>query len=61
MLIKNHFNEEVDVERLKRIKNPINNIFYLWIKVRLSNGQGEYWNYEDFNTYNPDFNWSSVE
>ncbi len=57
MLVRNHFNEEVEIKYLKRMKKT-NSVFYFIVKARLENEQGEYWNYKDFQEYNPDFDWS---
>ncbi len=58
MIVNNHYNEEVEVIRVKRIKQP-NSVYYFKVKAHMIDDATEYWNYEDFQQYNPDFNWDN--
>jgi len=60
MIIKNHNNEDVEIESIKRIKGA-NTTYYFLVKVHTSVGSTEIYPYEDFQEYNPEFNWPQVE
>ncbi len=60
MIVKNHNNEDVDINFIKRKKAP-NSIYYLIVKVSTIAGVTEIYPYEKFQEHNPDFNWGDIE
>ncbi len=60
MIIKNHNNEDTEVISIKRIKGP-NSTHYFLVKAHTLAGSTEIYSYEDFQEYNPEFNWSQIE
>ncbi len=57
MKLQNHFNETVEVETIKLLES----ITGYHIKVLLTNGQTEYWDYDNFMLYNPEWEWVDGE
>ena len=55
MTLQNHFDETVEVETIKLLES----ITGFHVKVLLTNGQTEYWNYDDFMLYNPE--WEQID
>jgi len=56
MIVKNHFNEEVDIMTIERLRRKDTDPYKI-IQARLINKQIEYWIYDEFMLYNPDFEW----
>ncbi len=57
MIVKNHFNEEIEVDYIKKIERVSGCI----VKVNTGSGYTEYYNYDNFMYYNPDFDWDELE
>jgi len=55
VLVKNHFNESIEVKSIRRKKIESKESFL--IKVRVDDSQTEYWNYDNFMKYNPKWEW----
>ncbi len=60
MIVRNHNNEDSEIISIKRIKGP-NSTHYFLVKVHTTAGSTEYYPYDDFQVFNPEFNWSQVE
>ena len=56
MIVKNHFNELVDMDHIERTWHEAQELYT--IKSSLINGQTEYWDYYSFMEHNPDYVWS---
>jgi len=57
MIVNNHYNEEVEIDTIKRVKT----LDGYNIKVHTSTGASEYWDYNDFMEYNSDWEWNDGE
>ncbi len=60
MIVRNHNNEDTEIISIKRKKAP-NSVFHLLVKVCTIVGSTEYYPYEDFQEFNPEFNWGDIE
>ena len=56
MIVKNHNNEDTEVETIKRIKNP-NSVYYFIVKAQTVAGSTEIYPYDVFQEFNPNFKW----
>ncbi len=56
MIVKNHNNEDTEVETIKRKKAP-NSVYYFIVKANTVAGSTEFYPYDDFQEFNPNFNW----
>jgi len=53
MILQNHFNETVEIIFIRRLSSISGWI----IKVRIDDTQTEYWDYDNFMSFNPEWEW----